>query len=101
MRLTIKSCNQPYIERLAASLNIHTSEALNFLLLTLQSQNYQIGTSIQQVIPPTLPTLQTSAQLGFNPDSNSSNFEVYNSDLAEKVDPIIERLVSLGICGEF
>lgn len=100
MRLTIRQHNQAYIERLAASLNISANEALNFLLLTLQSQNYQIGALIQ---PATLSTLQPVTQLGFNhlPDNNPSNFEIYNTDLAVQVDPIIERLVSLGICGEF
>lgn len=100
MRLTIKQHNQAYIDRIAASLNIPANEAINFLLLTLQSQNYQIGTSIQIA---TIPTLQPAAPLGFNhlPDSNPQNFEVYNADLARETDPIIERLVSLGICGEF
>jgi hypothetical protein len=100
MRLTIKQHNQAYIERLATSLNIPANEALNFLLLTLQSQNYQIGASIQ---PAILPSLQPATQLGFTPlpDNNPVNFEVYNADLAQEADPIIERLVSLGICGEF
>lgn len=96
MRLTIKPHNQAFIESLATSLNVPLVEALNFLLLTLQSQNYQIGSSLNvsttlTAVPQTVqPQTAQPQQLGFA-----------QPVAVDEIDPVIARFVNLGICAEF
>ncbi|MBW4677780.1 MAG: hypothetical protein KME52_28430 [Desmonostoc geniculatum HA4340-LM1] len=98
MRVSIKSHNRVYLSRIAAQIECDHTEAINYLLIELRKIGYSFGAnipSIQQsqmisdsvvkVVSQPLPTI---------PDT-------LPQEVMEEIDPIIERLINLGVCNEF
>jgi hypothetical protein len=110
MKLTIRQHNRHYIEQIAERLQITPSEALNYLLLHLRATGYQPNATQSQ--PATQPA--TQSPIGFLPPitqasnsevesipNNSIIFDEFNPDLVEQIDPIIAKLISLGVTEEW
>jgi hypothetical protein len=99
MRLTIKNHNQVYLQSLAQELGCDISEALNYLLLTLRHENYYFQKS-SRPSPVTQPTPVQPQDYFPIPTAFTNDFkhaftDEYNRELAQKTDPIIERMASL------
>jgi hypothetical protein len=94
MRLSIKPHNRQYIEQLAQSLGTTPAEALNFLLLKIKSEGIPATAiaPIQPVIGFEVPKIQ--------PGYESFQNVLDTQHLQEQTDPMIERLISLGVCTE-
>jgi hypothetical protein len=96
MRITIKPHNQAYITNLAESLGCSNAEALNYLLLKIKSEGIA-ATPIQKAA--------VDSVIGFDVQPIREGFESFNNvmdsqHLQEQIDPMIERLISLGVCTE-
>jgi hypothetical protein len=109
MRISIKPHNRAYIQNLAEYLNCPPSEALNYLLLKIKSEGL-----------PKAPITENKPQsIGFDftkdedilisldgeedlkpPSEKIDDFYQSHLSLLEQSDPIIDRLISLGICSE-
>lgn len=91
MRITIKSHNRAYIDKIATQMEISDkSEVINYLLLELKRLGYSFNSQIS-VYP--LSQQPEDIQYSIPNDSLPTPSEAF--------DPIIERLISLGVCQEF
>jgi hypothetical protein len=95
MRISIKPHNQAYISDLAQSLECSPAEALNFLLLKIKSEGLAPATAITPIQPV----------IGFQVPPIEPGYESFQNvmdsqHLQETIDPMIERLISLGVCTE-
>lgn len=103
MRTTIKHHNHEYLLILTKQWGFSTTtDTINHLLFLLRTSNQIPQTQFPQTKIVNLESNSSEPQhvphtiqdFGFSPLP-------YDTALAQQVDPIIERLVSLGICNEF
>jgi hypothetical protein len=89
MRVTIKSHNTPYLEMLQAQWGLPSlADTLNHLIFSLRTQHEL----------PINPQIQVS-EFTSTPTPQPSEIP-HNQELAEQIDPLIDRLISLGLCEE-
>lgn len=101
LRINIQSHHTSYIEQIANEMECSPNEALNHLLWVLKQQNYHFGNapisscqSNQYYNPSTFETQATvMSGLSWQPQSPQAiqDFE----EIAQEVDPVIERLAGL------
>jgi hypothetical protein len=113
MRLTTPKHHDTYIDAIASQMGATRQEALNYLLWELRKNNFQFGGSLPQSQP------QQPSRLD-NPYYDSSTFEQQATvmsglsfipqspqaiqefeDLAQEIDPVIQRLINSGLEMEF
>jgi hypothetical protein len=107
MRLSIKPHNRQYIHNLAKFLNCPPSEALNYLLLKIKSEGL-LKEPITEDKPQTIGFDVTKDEeiIFLTPDKGDLDALKTPSEkmddfyLSQQSDPIIDRLISLGICSE-
>jgi hypothetical protein len=96
IKVSIKPHNQKYLQILAEQMQVYSySEIVNYLLLDLQKMGYSFGSP--------LPNLQQQ-RLGFKatlePQLLLPESELPR-EVQEQIDPVIERLVTLGVVDQF
>jgi hypothetical protein len=100
MRLTIKKHHYHFLIELCGQMgNVDATTVLDYLLWELRKSNYQFGSNLQAPKQPSDYFVPEKLPIGFTP-STEVNTEIYNQQLAEQTDPIIERFISLDLCGE-
>lgn len=93
LRISVKPHNRPYIEKIAAQMEINDySEVINYLLLELKRLGYSFNSQMPVMC-------QAKEDI---PYTNQFDAVSIPSDSlptpSEQIDPIIQRLVSLGLC---
>lgn len=104
LRLTIPKHHDVYLHSIASQMGCDTSEALNYLLWELRKSNHQFGDSLPQYQhpqaqqPTEYPQATAMSALSWQPQSPQAirDFEA-SQELQEEIDPVIERLLSLGL----
>lgn len=109
VRLTLPKHHEIYLQSIASQMGVeNTSEALNYLLWELRKANYQFGGQLPQYpMPNTQQTHQMNndpsnyekatamSGLSFVPQSPQAIQEF--EQLQAETDPVIERLLALGL----
>lgn len=92
MRITIKPHNRAYIELIKNQMECYdNSEVINYLILELKRLGYTFGAQL-----PVIPVTPISTTTNLQP-TNTIGFTT-DEQLAEQTDPIIDRLIALGLC---
>jgi hypothetical protein len=99
IKVSIKSHNLSYLQLISEQMQVsNLSEVINYLLLELKKQGYSYGSPL-----PQLSNLQQQ-ELGFKIISESKPLlpdSELPEEVQEQIDPVIERLVELGVCNQF
>jgi hypothetical protein len=100
MRITIKKHHYEFLIKLQGQMNnTDTTSAIDYLLWELKKSNYQFGSNLSAPKQPSDYFVPEKLPIGFTP-TPEVNTEVFNEQLAQETDPIIERFIALGLCGE-
>src|SRR5437868_3064732 len=108
MRLTIDKTHDKYLQLLASQMDATPKEIINFLLWKLRESNYtfqgQLPTyqpQVQQYFDPSTFESRPTAMSGlsFQPQSPQAIQEY--EQIAEEIDPIIEKFINLGLVDQF
>lgn len=104
MKVSIKSYNQQYLHLIGSQMGIDKpSEVINYLLLELKKMGYSFGSPLPQIAQYPMPNAQQQqfepatamSGLSFVPQSPQAIQEF--EQVAEEIDPVINRLLALGL----
>ena len=98
MRVTINKTHDQYISAIASQMGATPQDALNFLLWKLRESNYNFGGTLPQhptpnAQQPHFEPATAMSGLSFVPQSPQAIQEF--EQLAEEIDPVIQRLAGL------
>ncbi|MBD2207830.1 hypothetical protein H6G33_36500 [Calothrix sp. FACHB-1219] len=102
MRLTINKAHDAYINAIASQMGTTPQQALNWMLWKLRESNYNFGGILPQYPMPNVQQPQQQFEpatamsgLSFIPQSPQAIQEF--EQVAEEIDPVISRLLALGL----
>lgn len=101
MRISIKQHHAQFIKNLAEGMGCDATEALNYLLWQYRwNQQAPTAQALTSLNMPSLQPVEKVEKFELKSPALIQEFEQL-TDVQQEIDPIIERLISLGVCNEF